>query len=165
MKGLVEPPLSGSAQFAVLAIVVALSVYLRQVYANALDLRDKIRGGLVWNFPPSEPHSKEKMEALDSMAEKLAFAGPFLIWLFLPVSSRIVLDVVFRFSFKQSSDVLFALDFVIGQWFFFAFVGLAIAHYISTSHNDRLRIAARFREDALLPLPKKSQAANNQSSI
>jgi hypothetical protein len=158
-KSAIEPPLNGSAQFAVLGLAVALSVYLRQVRANALDLRDKIRGGQVWNYPLEERHSEWKMEALDSMAEKLAFAGPFLIWLFVPVSCRIILEILLQLFAKQPLNALFALDFVIGQWFFFAFIGLAVAHYISRRRDDKLRIAARFREDVLKPIPPKSQAA------
>jgi len=88
---LVDPVLKGAPQFIVLSLVVAFAVYLRQVSTNASELRDKIREGNVWNYPAA--HSKQRMEALDGISEKISVAAPFMILLTIErmtVDSRVV---------------------------------------------------------------------------
>jgi hypothetical protein len=159
----IDPPLSGTGQFAVLGFAVALSAYLRQLRASALELRDKIRGNEVWNYPPAEPQGRVKMKALDDIADKLAFFGPFLIWLFLPTSGRILIGFALRFTQWDSQRVLFSLDIVISLWLFLAFVGLAIAHYESRTYHDEIRAAVRAREEELRPLPAKAAKQSSGS--
>jgi hypothetical protein len=90
-----EPLLKGPQEFILLALIVAFTAYLRQVHMSAIEQRDKIRKGEVWNYPLHKPYHEytmAKVKALDNVAESLAIASPFLIWLFILVAFRIVVE-------------------------------------------------------------------------
>jgi hypothetical protein len=57
-----EPLLKGPPEFILLALVVAFTAYLRQVHVSAIEQRDKIRKGEVWNYPLHRPYHEYAKE-------------------------------------------------------------------------------------------------------
>src|SRR5579862_1563043 len=76
-----NPLLGGTAQIGLLALVLALSAYLRQVYAEALKNRDDIKGSKVWNFPIDQQFSQDRLELLDHTCDMIRNFSPFLLLL------------------------------------------------------------------------------------
>jgi hypothetical protein len=79
----IDPLLKGAPQFIVLSLVLVFAAYLRQLSSGAVELRNKIVGGEIWNYPPDRSYSfvPKKVEALDQTADTLSVVGPLLIWL------------------------------------------------------------------------------------
>lgn len=63
---LCDPILKGPPQFILLAIIVALSAYLRAVRSSAVEQRDKIASGKVWNYPLEPPYRPLPKESSNS---------------------------------------------------------------------------------------------------
>jgi hypothetical protein len=149
-----DPLLKGPPQFVLLALIVALSAYLRQVRSASVDQRDKIAEGKSWNYPLEEPYAvftHERMRILDSVASILTTASPFLILLFVVLSIRALLDAADRLSHcPWITDVLCVADFLILVWVLMAFVFLASAHFRTRIQDDRIRAVARDFEEEIL---------------
>jgi len=152
-----EPLLKGPPEFILLALIVAFTAYLRQVHMSAIEQRDKIRQGKVWNYPLHKPYheyTKAKMKALDSVAENLAIASPFLVWLFVLVAFRIVVEAALRFSPACSVAYprwLYIFDFAIAIWVLGIFIILALTHWHSRRRNAEIRAVERAFEDEVGP--------------
>jgi uncharacterized integral membrane protein len=149
------PLLQGPPQFILLALIVALSVYLRQVNAGAFELREKIRTGQAWNYPLRaryKVYTQEKLDALESVSEKLSIAGPLMILLFLLIASRIFTESILRYFSKtvQQSKWVFALDLVIAGWVFLTFLLLARTHFSARKRDDEIRAVAKDFEGEIL---------------
>ena len=152
-----EPLLKGPPEFILLALIVAFTAYLRQVHMSAIEQRDKIRKGEVWNYPlhtPYHEYTKAKIEALDSVAESLAIASPFLVWLFVLAAFRIVVEAVLRLSPTSSLSYprwLYIFDFAIAFWVLGIFIILALTHWHSRRRNAEIRAVERAFEDEVGP--------------
>src|ERR1051325_465572 len=89
----ITPILNGPPGFVILALSFAVAAYLRQVSATASELSDKIRGGQVWNYPIGPPvptHTMMKLESLERTHAVLNKTAPFLVWLVIVASLRVV---------------------------------------------------------------------------
>jgi hypothetical protein len=161
----VDPLLKGPPQFIVLAIVVALAAYLRQVALGATDLRDKIRHNKIWNYPMREPYfseyTKEKIHFLEEIIENLKVASPFIILLFLAVAVRIVIDSLLRFLHDSASKPkwLFIVDFVIAEWLAVMFLSLMWTHLIARKKDENIGSKCRENEDKIHPVPQLTATA------
>jgi len=146
----VEPVLKGAPQFIVLSLVVAFAVYLRQVSTNASELRDKMKRGKEWNYPPGTAHTEDKLQALDGVCEKIGITAPFMILLTIAAAGRVVFDALLKFPPLASLHinwVLFLVDLGIALWVFFFFVALAIFHTRGRRRDNNIRLATRANED------------------
>ena len=136
-------PLLDSGGFTLLAIVVALSAYLRSVAAAADEKREKIRSGkMMVLYPPGKTHTDEKLKALGNSYDKLEVGVPFMIWLTIFIAVRLLLGSISRLGFYWLNTVLFfrIFDVLILEWLFLAFAMLAILHHYGYRRDERLRV-------------------------
>lgn len=140
---------SSPVGFTFLALVVAFSVYLRQVASGADEKRDKILKGDVSLYPPKGPNTSEKLAALDETHENLTVVAPFLIWLSLFVTVRIFLEGMLPFRFEWLLRIvpyIRIVDFLLLEWLALMFVVLGIFHLRASRRDDRLRNSARLSQ-------------------
>jgi len=158
-KVLSTPLLSGAPQFTLLALIVGLSAYLRTVRSNAVELRDKIAGGGVWNYPIEGDRrflTGMKLELLDNVATKLLLMSPLLVMLFMGIAARALFDAVNdAMHFTQASRILTSADIVILTWTTSVFILLGLFHFNSRVRDDRIRAVARTFESELLTTHKE----------
>lgn len=157
-----DPVLKGPPQFILLAIIVALSAYLRAVRSSAVEQRDKIAGGEMWNYPLESPYSaftERKLELLERVAKTLTVISPFFIILFMVITGRAAIS-----AFDRSNDpcshitrVLWVVDFIIVAWVFFAFVGLASSHFVARRRDDWIRAVAKDSEPEIIAKAKAEE--------
>jgi hypothetical protein len=139
-----QPLLSTPAAFTLLAIVIALSAYLRSVAGAADNKRDEIRIGNDPLFPvgPSEPErTKRKLDALDQSYYRLHIAARFLIWFTIVISLRLLADCFVGFGYYLSSRALclrFA-DFLIIEWLILFLGILAAIHFHAFYRDEEIR--------------------------
>jgi hypothetical protein len=147
-----DPLFFGPPQFVVLAILVAFGAYLRQLSLASADLRDKIRCGEVWNFPPTEEYAKAKMQQCDRVCDVIRFVTPFMILLLVAVSFRIVVEAILRIYYGkgQNPAFLYSVDLMVALCLFLGFLGLAIAHFKTRSEDEYIRREARAQEESTL---------------
>src|SRR5438876_5312625 len=162
-----DPLLKGAPQFIVLSLVVVFAAYLRQLSSGAVELRNKIVGGEIWNYPPDRGYSfvQNKVEALDETADTLSVVGPLLIWLAVFATIRIGFDAVSKFVSPWSwiPSLLVWFDFGIAIWLFCTFACLGGFHFAARREEDKIRCAADEKEPEILKrLREKKEAAPEQ---
>lgn len=158
--------LQGAPQFIVLSLVVVFAAYLRQVSAGAVELRSKIRGGEVWNYPPDRGYRyvADKMEALGNTVYSLSLAAPFLISLAILAAVRIVLDGASRFGAGKIPRLLYHMDLAIAIWLLVLFSVLALVHSLARAEDERIQFEARKKEPEILKERAKRQDGNQTTS-
>jgi hypothetical protein len=142
------PILNGPPGFVILALVFAVAAYLRQVSASAIELSDKIRGGLVWNYPIAEPlpkHTKLKLESLERTHNTLSsVASPVMVWFVIVAALRVVLYSVLALPLLPSAVARIGkflpwVDLTITTGVFLMFVALGLIHRRSRQNNATVR--------------------------
>lgn len=145
--------LGGPAGLTVLAIVVALSAYLRSVATGADERRQDIRANKVPLYPilPSgstddrSAWTTEKLKALDNTYENLHIAAFFLIALSFAVAVRLLAESVVRLSsdWLHRGQLVFRLwDALILEWLTLSFIALAVMHRRARIRDEEIRVAA-----------------------
>ena len=162
-----DPLLKGAPQFIVLSLVVVFAAYLRQLSSGAVELRNKIVGGEIWNYPPDRGYSfvQKKVEALDETADTLSVVGPLLIWLAVFATIRIGFDAISKFVSPWSwiPSLLVWFDLGIAIWLFCTFACLGGFHFAARREEDKIRCAADEKEPEILKrLREKKEAAPEQ---
>ncbi len=157
-----DPLLKGPPQFILLTMIIGLSAYLRQVRAAAVELRDKIAAGSVWNYPLQPPYlvfTRRKIRLLDEVSSTLTTISPFFILLFVAIATRAGFDAVDRLSELggASTRVLYVVDLLIVGWVFLGVVGLAYSHFVSRVQDDKIRVVARSFEEEIIRKTKSHQ--------
>jgi hypothetical protein len=146
-----NPLLSGSPQIALLALIIGLSAYFRQVRSNAVDQRDKVAEGKLCNYPIHGKYmalTERKLRLLDTTGLMLTMASPLFIILFVALSLRAVFDAIDQVKYYPHGALILAVaDVVILVWVLFAFGILTITHFISRTRDDRIRAVSRAFED------------------
>lgn len=150
-----DPLLKGPPQFILLALIVALSAYLRQVRSSAVEQRDKIANGDLWNYPMDSPFvsfTERKLELLDSVANNLTLATPFFIILFVILTIRAGLDAIDRFRDLGGwvARALCVADFIIVIWVLAIFIAITLSHFRARFRDDRIRAVARDHEGEII---------------
>jgi hypothetical protein len=145
------PLLSGSPQITLLALIIGLSAYFRQVRSNAVSQRDRAAGGQLWNYPIHGKYAaltKRKLTLLDKTSLMLTMASPLFIVLFVVLSLRAVFDAVDHIKHYLHGALILAVgDVVILTWVLFAFGILSVTHFVSRTRDDRIRAVSRAFED------------------
>jgi hypothetical protein len=165
------PILTGGAGVTILAVVLALSAYLRSVASASDEKREKIRGDEVPLYPALKPNevkngrsacTEEKLGALDRGVENLHIAAYFLIGLTFVASFRMFMDAIFKLSSSppQWSQLFLRLcDVVILEWLTLTAAALAIMHRVARKHDERIRFyaeACRFAREGGTAAPPDS---------
>jgi len=162
-----DPLLKSAPQFIVLSLVVVFAAYLRQLSSGAVELRNKIVGGEIWNYPPDHGYSfvQKKVEALDRTADTLSVAGPLLIWLAVFATIRIGFDAISKFvsPWPWIPTLLVWFDLGIAIWLFCTFACLGLFHFFARREEDKIRLAAIEKEPEILKrLREKGEAAEKR---
>ena len=162
-----DPLLKGAPQFIVLSLVVVFAAYLRQLSSGAVELRNKIVGGEIWNYPPDRGYSfvQKKVEALDETADTLSVVGPLLIWLAVFATIRIGFDAISKFVSPWSwiASLLVWFDLGIAIWLFCTFACLGGFPFAARREEDKIRFAANEKEPEILKrLRGKEEAAEKR---
>jgi len=150
----VEPILNGSPQVVLLALVVALSGYLRQVYSRTLEIRDTVRVGDMENYPLTEAFTREKVMALENNCRYLKIASPLLLILGVVLAFRLVVDSIYRtLSNKEmNGTVAHFADVAISEWFLLLLLALGVVHISARIKDDKIRGKAKIYEDRRFPM-------------
>ena len=147
-----DAPFSGSLQIVLIALVLALSGYLRQVYSHTLDLRDKVRVGELKNYPLSQEHTKKRVAALENNALYLKAASPFLLLLGLGLSARLVVETIGRvLKWGQNGFLFWIADVIFAEWLGLLLLGLIVVHLIARVRDDKIRAEAKVYEEREFP--------------
>src|SRR5216683_6565240 len=161
--GTAHPLLKGAPQFIVLSLLVVFATYLRQLSSGAVELRNKIVGGDIWNYPPDCGYSfvQKKVEALDRTADTLSVVGPLLIWLAVFATIRIGFDAISKFvsPWGWIPNLLVWADLGIAIWLFCTFACLGGFHFAARREEDRIRHAADEKEPEILKSLREKRAA------
>ena len=138
-----QPLLSTPAAFTLLAIIIALSAYLRSVAGAADSKRDAIRLGNEPLFPiaPEMEHTARKLSALDQSYYRLHIAARFLIWFTIAVSMRLLVECFVGFGYYFSSQALYLrfADFLIIEWLILSLLVLAGIHFQAFHRDEGIR--------------------------
>ena len=136
-----EPLFTGGPQLVILSLVVAIGLYLRQVYVYGLELRDDVLSGKIWTSPSEKKYAPEKTKQLQQTSDIIALVTPFLIIFTLIIGVRILLDDIGRFYWNPGEHprFLYAFDFVIALGLLGTLMGLAAGHFISRSGDRKIR--------------------------
>jgi|GEM_PF-2951518 NhaP-type Na+/H+ or K+/H+ antiporter len=143
--------LGGPAGLTVLAIVVALSAYLRSVATGADEKRQEIRANKSPLYPTLSPDGSrnpwttKKLNALDNTYENLHIAAFFLIALSFVIAGRLWAESVVRLSsdWLRHGQLFFRLcDALILEWLTLSFVALAVMHRRARIRDEEIRVAA-----------------------
>jgi hypothetical protein len=147
--------LSGPPEFIVLALIVSLGLYLRQVSLHAVELADKIRNRETWATPSHEKLRDKKIEQLDETSAMIELVSPFMILLSIAVGVRIVCDSIFRFrdQIEAARRFLFSFDVIIAVGLLGTLMGLGYAHFDARRKDKRIRKDLR-SELASIPVPR-----------
>lgn len=89
------PMLSNPPALVLLALVVGLGAYLRQVAENAAKLLDEINEGRhPTMYPQDAERTQIKVRSLENTREKLnGLVAPIMIWVSVFTTARLVLQV------------------------------------------------------------------------
>ena len=157
--------LKGPPAFIVLSLVVALSVYLRQIDIAAVSTWDQIRAGGAFQYPLERSHTRAKLKALDQTDERLSTVAPFMIVLTIVIALRIVFDAVWRFQGEMAGWVMrvcFAADLLIVGSMLVVFLALAVLHAEAQRTEKRIRAEAKAYLKRKKPFP---QVAHGHTEI
>lgn len=139
------PQTSGSTppvSLGLLALIIAISLYLRQLATTADEKYDKIRSGQVPMYPLDKEYTKKKLAALNSTQENMHVAAPFMISLSVLAAVKFSVDAIASIGFKWQQEYALAfkvVDFVVLEWFVLAMVGLAILHWVARKRDEAIR--------------------------
>ncbi len=142
--------LGGPGGVTMLAIIVALSAYLRGVASTAEDRRDKlILGDLAILYSNPNAHEK-KLESLTRTSENMHVAAPFLMLLSLALALRLWVESATRGGLMQGHQRAMRItDFLIMEWLVVAFFTLCILHFFAWHRDERIRqLAIRMQDES-----------------
>jgi hypothetical protein len=130
------------AGLGLLALVVAVSLYLRQVASAADEKYDKILRNESPIYPQGKKYTDKKLNALNSTHENMHVVAPFLIALSVFVILRFSVDAISGVGFiwpQQHPLILKVADFLILEWFVLAMLGLAFLHWKARRRDEAIR--------------------------
>ena len=137
-----DPLLGGPGGLTVLAIVVALSAYLRGVASNADERRDDVRQLILDETVNGRKKDiyQRKLNRLNGTCENMHVAAPLMMWLTIFMTARLVLESLIRGGMLQSYR-LFArrADFLILTWLLLTFITLFVLHHYAWRHDEEIR--------------------------
>lgn len=145
--------LGSPAVLVLIALLFAISAYLRQVSENATELMDRIQGDEVPLYPIGAKHTEEKLRALERTRYVLSKVAPFTIWFVILLGLRVVLQAFIEMipfivtHLKAASDFMTAafpfVDFFFVLWFQALLIALYIMHKLSRKRDEKVRQATK----------------------
>lgn len=123
-----------------LAIIVALSAYLRAVASTAEDRRDKLVSGDFTKLYSKPKAHEKKLESLSHTSENMHVAAPFLMLLSLALALRLWVETATRGGLMQGhARATRIADFLIMEWLVLAFLTLCVLHFFAWHRDERIR--------------------------
>jgi len=148
-----HPLLSGAPQFTLLALIVALGAYLRQIRNNAVEQRDRIAAGGAWNYPTDKPYwgfTERRVRLLDNISLYLTLASPLVILLFMLIALRAFFEAMNLVDPLPNADLILRIsDVIILGWTAAIFLMLTFTHFRARVRDDRTRAVSRTLEDKM----------------
>jgi hypothetical protein len=141
----VDALLSNPPAFVLLAGMVGLGAYLRQLGEARLKQIEELETGQVKDFPAGSLHTKEKLAHLQKSRLNLNDrVAPAVIFLLLALVARLGLLAVARLKYQIEPASLTRAF----QWFdaifmaclFVLFLALALMHQIGRRREERIRL-------------------------
>ena len=131
-----------------LALIIALSAYLRQASENAQELAESIRGNKIWNYPyysPLLPHTDLKLALLRRTRNALSKVATWMINLSFVLSVRTLGFAIWSldWSIPYLDFILRYFDVIIAIGLIVLFIILTKMHYTSRKANEEIRTLAR----------------------
>lgn len=132
--------LGGPGGVTMLAIIVALSAYLRAVASTAEDRRDKLISGDSTRLYSNPKAREKKLESLNHTSDNMHVAAPFLMLLSLALALRLWIESVTRGGLMQGHHRAMRItDFLIMEWLVLAFFTLCVLHFFAWHRDERIR--------------------------
>lgn len=125
-----------------LALVLAISVYLRQVASLADEQQNKILRNEIPLYPMGQRYTKAKLARLNETHENLTVVAPFFIWLCLLTSVRIFAAEFASFRIVHGPTWLLLgklYNLALTAWLTFLFGLLSFFHFRASRRDEQLR--------------------------
>jgi hypothetical protein len=137
------PLLNGPPAFIILVLLMAIAAYLRQVSTTALDRRDLIKGGGVWNYPPGETHTDMRVKFLEDTRRTLNKVSVPLIGFTIVIVGRILLQSVLALRMATMPGWMCWGDAAIVLCILIVFVVLLCMHLAGRDDDEKILTATR----------------------
>jgi hypothetical protein len=138
-----QPLLSTVSAFVLVAIVIGLSTYLRQLSETRERLIDEIEAGKIGKFPSGAPQTAAKLAYLEASRSRLNRVAPILIWFSIIVIGRVAALAGFEIPNGGASDMVNYVfrwcDFILMMGVGILFFGLWYMHYNGRQQDDAIR--------------------------
>jgi hypothetical protein len=150
-----DPILSTPPAFTLLAVMVGLAAYLRNLAETRDKMADDIEEKRIQRFPPGAPHTKTKLAELKSSRRRLNAVAPVMIWMTIFTAIRLALVAAVRLFYRLDptrwDGYFYWYDFVVMCMVVLLFIALWIMHFVTRRRDDRMRAiveALRASEDS-----------------
>lgn len=145
---LIEPLLSAPPAFVLLAVVVGISGYLREVSKNReKEIDDIEERKCASKFPPGSPQRKKRLDDLESSRKRLTFVATCMIALVILIAARLLAIAIMRAVNRSDPlwlDVAYRVaDLVIMALLFALFISLGWMHHIGRQKNNEIRVMVK----------------------
>jgi hypothetical protein len=138
-----QPLLNNPPAFVLLAIMIGLAAYLRQLGEHRSSQIDEIEGGRDKNYPLGEFHSTEKIKDLRRSRERLNQVAPPAILFTIAIGFRLLALAYVRFRAPDDPQLYAGFfrtfDLVIAVVLFFLLVVLYVMHRAARRSDEKMR--------------------------
>lgn len=139
-----DPILSAPPAFVLLAIILTLSAYLRQLSEHRRQQNDDIEDGTAsTRFPLGEQHTAAQLKRLSESQQNLNIVAHLLIFFSIVISVRLLMLAYARWRCPSDSQYLATgfriFDMCIMSVLLVLFIGLWVMHFLSRRSEKRIR--------------------------
>lgn len=143
-----ELVLSTPAAFTLLAIVIAISAYLRQVAISADEKRDVIitGGSRLYPVDSVDPRQsqcvRDRLSALERTGNNMQVAAPLTILLSIAIASRLLVETLVRRAGAEPRELrslLAIVDTLTIAWLVVSLIWLGLLHRAARARDQRIR--------------------------
>jgi hypothetical protein len=138
-----QPILNNPPAFVLLAIMIGLGAYLRQLAENRGAQIEDIEGGRDKNYPLGEFHTAEKLKDLEESRRRLNQVAPPTILFTIAVGFRFLALAYARLRVPDDplryAAFFRAFDFAIAAVLFALLIALYIMHRAAKRSDERIR--------------------------
>lgn len=156
-----SPVLNNPPAFVLLAIVIGLAAYLRQLGEKRNDEIDKIRSGKNDDYPIGLRHTNDRIDYLTRSRDRLNQVAPTFIWFTIFVCIRFLGLTIARLV-DPTNPNLWGLafrifDVAIAGVLLVLVVALYVMHRIATGEEQKIRLTMEGWREARLEEQRKKE--------